>query len=126
MATTTLSIAETCAAAKRASRELARLGSVVKDAALRAIADALIASSETILEANARDLQDGERNGLSDALLDRLALDERRVAEMAAVVRTIASLPDPVGEVIDGSTLPNGLALRRVRVPLGVIAVVYE
>jgi glutamate-5-semialdehyde dehydrogenase len=126
MATRTLSIAETCAAAKRASRELATLGSDVKDAALHAIADALIASSETILEANVRDLQDGERSGLSDALLDRLALDERRIAEMAAGVRTIASLPDPVGEVIDGSTLPNGLQLRRVRVPLGVIAVVYE
>jgi glutamate-5-semialdehyde dehydrogenase len=126
MATRTLSIAETCAAAKRASRELAALGSDVKDAALHAIADALTASSETILQANARDLQDGERSGLSEALLDRLALDERRIAEMAAGVRTIASLPDPVGEVIDGSTLPNGLALRRVRVPLGVIAVVYE
>jgi glutamate-5-semialdehyde dehydrogenase len=126
MATRTLSIAETCAAAQRASRELATLGSDVKDAALHAIADALIASSETILQANARDLEDGERNGLSDALLDRLALDERRIAEMAAGVRKIASLPDPVGEVIDGSTLPNGLQLRRVRVPLGVIAVVYE
>jgi glutamate-5-semialdehyde dehydrogenase len=126
MATTTLSIAETCAAAKRASLELATLGSDVKAAALRAIADALIGCSETILEANARDLEAGERNGLSDALLDRLALDEQRIAEMAAGVRTIASLPDPVGEVIDGSTLPNGLQLRRVRVPLGVIAVVYE
>jgi glutamate-5-semialdehyde dehydrogenase len=126
MATTTLSIAETCTAAKRASRELATLGSDVKNAALHAIADALIGSSETILEANARDLEAGERNGLSDALLDRLALDEQRIAEMAAGVRTIASLPDPVGEVIDGSTLPNGLQLRRVRVPLGVIAVVYE
>jgi glutamate-5-semialdehyde dehydrogenase len=126
MATTTLSIAETCAAAKRASRELATLGSDVKDAALHAIADALIACSETILEANARDLEAGERGGLTDALLDRLALDEQRIAEMAAGVRTIASLPDPVGEVIDGSTLPNGLQLRRVRVPLGVIAVVYE
>jgi glutamate-5-semialdehyde dehydrogenase len=126
MATVTLSIAETCAAAKRASRELATLGSDVKASALHAIADALIASSETILEANARDLEAGERNGLSDALLDRLALDEQRIAEMAAGVRRIASLPDPVGEVIDGSTLPNGLQLRRVRVPLGVIAVVYE
>jgi glutamate-5-semialdehyde dehydrogenase len=126
MATRTLSIAETCAAAKRASRELATLGSDVKAAALHAIADALLASRETILQANARDLQDGERIGLSDALLDRLALDEQRIAEIAAGVRTIASLPDPVGEVIDGSTLPNGLQLRRVRVPLGVIAVVYE
>jgi glutamate-5-semialdehyde dehydrogenase len=126
MATTTLSIAEMCAAAKRASRELATLGSDVKDAALRAIADGLVASSEAILEANARDLEAGERTGLSGALLDRLALDERRIAEMAAGVRAIAALPDPVGEVIDGATLPNGLQMRRVRVPLGVIAVVYE
>ncbi len=127
MATTTsLSIAETCAAAQRASRELAALGSEVKNAALGAIADALIASCEPILQANARDLEAGERHGLSDALLDRLALDEPRIAEMAAGVRIIATLPDPVGEVIDGSTLPNGLQMRRVRVPLGVIAVVYE
>jgi glutamate-5-semialdehyde dehydrogenase len=126
MATTTLSIAETCGAAKRAARTLATLGSGVKDAALEAIAQALVASGDQILQANARDLQDGERNGLSAALLDRLALDTDRIAEMAAGVRKIASLPDPVGEVIDGSTLPNGLQMRRVRVPLGVIAVVYE
>jgi len=126
MATTTLSIAETCGAAKRASRTLATLGSGVKDAALEAIAQALVASSDEILQANARDLEAGERNGLSDALLDRLALDSDRIAEMAAGVRKIAALPDPVGEVIDGSTLPNGLQMRRVRVPLGVIAVVYE
>jgi glutamate-5-semialdehyde dehydrogenase len=126
MATTSLSIAETCSAAKRASRTLAALHSDVKDAALQAIAQSLLANSDQILEANAHDLQDGERNGLSDALLDRLALDRQRIAEMAAGVRKIASLPDPVGEVIDGSTLPNGLQMRRVRVPLGVIAVVYE
>jgi glutamate-5-semialdehyde dehydrogenase len=126
MASTALSIAETCRAAKRASRELATLGSAVKDAALEAIAAALHQSTEQILEANARDLEAGESNGLSDALLDRLALDERRLAAMAAGVRTIAALPDPVGEVIDGATLANGLQLRRVRVPLGVVAVVYE
>ena len=102
------------------------LGSGVKDDALEAIAAALIESTDQILEANARDLEAGEANGLSDALLDRLALDERRVAAMADGVRAIAALPDPVGEVIDGSTLANGLQLRRVRVPLGVIAVVYE
>jgi glutamate-5-semialdehyde dehydrogenase len=126
MATATLSIAETCAAARRASRSLATVGSDVKDAALHAIADALIAAHEPILEANARDLEAGERGGLSGALLDRLALDHRRIAEMAGGVRAIAALPDPVGEVIAGSTLPNGLQMRRVRVPLGVIAVVYE
>jgi glutamate-5-semialdehyde dehydrogenase len=126
MSTTALSVAETCALAQRASRSLAAVSSDVKDAALHAIADALIDEREAILDANARDLEAGERNGLSDALLDRLALDEGRIAAMAAAVRTIAVLPDPVGEVIDGSRLPNGLSLRRVRVPLGVIAVVYE
>src|SRR6201995_2257194 len=126
MASTAVSIADVCQAARGASRALATLGSSVKDEALEAIAAALTESAEQILEANARDLEAGESNGLSDALLDRLALDESRVAGMAAGVRKIAALPDPVGEVIDGSTLPNGLPLRRVRGPLGVIAVVYE
>jgi len=126
MASTALSIAETCQAAKRASRALATLGADVKDEALDAIASALEQSTEQILEANARDLEAGEENGLSAALLDRLALNASRVAAMAAGVRKIAALADPVGEVIDGSTLPNGLQMRRVRVPLGVIAVVYE
>jgi glutamate-5-semialdehyde dehydrogenase len=126
MATATLSVADTCLAAQRAARELATLSSTVKDAALEAIAAALVHHTDRILEANARDLEAGEETGLSVALLDRLALDRARVAAMAAGVHRIAALPDPVGEVIDGSTLPNGLALRRVRVPLGVIAVVYE
>jgi glutamate-5-semialdehyde dehydrogenase len=126
MASTAVSITDTCLAARRAARELATLSSAVKDRALEAIARALLDATEQILEANARDLEAGEASGLSDALLDRLALDDGRVAAMAAGVRKIAALPDPVGEVIDGSTLANGLALRRVRVPLGVIAVVYE
>jgi glutamate-5-semialdehyde dehydrogenase len=126
MSSTAVSIADICQAARDASRTLATLGSSVKGEALEAIATALIGSTEQILEANARDLEAGEANGLSAALLDRLALDEERVAGMAAGVRQIAALPDPVGEVIDGKTLPNGLQMRRVRVPLGVIAVVYE
>jgi glutamate-5-semialdehyde dehydrogenase len=126
MASTALSIAETCRTAKRASRALATIGSGVKDEALYAMADALEQATEQILEANARDLEAGEENGLSAALLDRLALNRARIAGMAAGVRKIAALPDPVGEVIDGSTLPNGLQMRRVRVPLGVVAVVYE
>jgi glutamate-5-semialdehyde dehydrogenase len=126
MATTTASVAEICGGAKRASRVLATLGSDVKDAALEAIADALIDRTPEILEANASDLEAGRASGLSRALLDRLALDWRRVAEVAAGVRKIASLPDPVGEVIGGSRLPNGLDVRKVRVPLGVVAVVYE
>ncbi len=126
MASTAISIADSCAAAKRAARELATLGSALKDAALEAIALALPEHAEEILEANARDLELGRENALSHALLDRLALDQHRIAEMAAGVRKVASLPDPVGEVIDGARLENGLELRRVRVPFGVIAVVYE
>jgi glutamate-5-semialdehyde dehydrogenase len=126
MATTTLSVTDICLAAQRAARELATLGSGVKDAALRAIADALEERTPEILEANARDLDAGRASGLSDALMDRLALTEARVAAMAEGVRTIVALPDPVGEVVDGHRLPNGLDLRKVRVPLGVVAVVYE
>jgi glutamate-5-semialdehyde dehydrogenase len=126
MATTALSVTDICLAAQRAARELATLGSGVKDAALRAIADALEERTPEILEANARDLEAGRASGLSDALMDRLALTEARVAAMAEGVRTIVALPDPVGEVVDGHRLPNGLDLRKVRVPLGVVAVVYE
>jgi len=126
MATTTTSVAAICAEAKRASRRLALLGSDVKNGALEAIATALVEHTPEILEANARDLDAGRESGLSSALIDRLSLDRRRVAEIAAGARTIASLPDPVGEVIDGFRLPNGLDVRKVRVPLGVVAVVYE
>jgi glutamate-5-semialdehyde dehydrogenase len=126
MASTITSIADTCAAAKQASRSLADFGSAGKDAALEAIASALQARTGEILDANSRDLMAGRDSGLSAALLDRLALDERRVADMAAGVRKIAALPDPVGEVIDGARLQSGLSLRKVRVPLGVVAVVYE
>ena len=126
MATATESVAEICASAKRAARTLATLGSDVKDGALEAIADALVEHTPEILEANARDLEAGREAGLSAALLDRLALDSQRIAAIADGARRIAALPDPVGEVIDGFRLPNGLDVRKVRVPLGVIAVVYE
>src|SRR4051794_34686575 len=102
------------------------MGSGEKDAALGRVADALEARAGDVLEANARDLEAGRESGLSPALMDRLALDQRRVAAMAAGVREIAALPDPVGEVIDGHRLPNGLDVRKVRVPLGVVAIVYE
>jgi glutamate-5-semialdehyde dehydrogenase len=120
------SVAELCLAARDASRVLAALPTGTKDAALHAIADALEARTPEILEANARDMEAGRSNGLDAALLDRLALDEGRVRAMADGVRAIAALPDPVGEVIDGQRLPNGLDVRKLRVPLGVVAVVYE
>ena len=126
MATVAASVSDTCRAAKRASRELALVGSGIKNAALERIAEALIDRTPEILEANQRDVRDGRESGLSPALLDRLALDEYRVAAIAAGARKIAALPDPVGEVIDGFRLPNGLDVRKVRVPLGVVAVVYE
>ena len=126
MAVTAQSVAELCRAARDASRTLAALDSDTKNAALHAIADALETRTVEILEANARDLDAGQQSGLSAALLDRLALDEGRVEAIADGVRSIAALPDPVGEVIDGFRLPNGLDVRKVRVPLGVIAVVYE
>jgi glutamate-5-semialdehyde dehydrogenase len=126
MAVGTPTVTDLCLEAQRASRVLATLGASVKDAALHAIADALEARTEEILEANARDLEAGREHGLSAALLDRLALDPARIAAIAAGARAIAALPDPVGEVVSGKRLPNGIELRQVRVPLGVVAVVYE
>jgi glutamate-5-semialdehyde dehydrogenase len=127
MATVTAtSVAEVCAAAKRAATQLAAMPSGDKNAVLEAIAAALIERTPEIVEANARDLHAGREAGLTDALMDRLALDPERVAVIARQVRDIVALPDPVGEVIEGRRLYNGLDVRKVRVPLGVIAVVYE
>ena len=124
--TTAPSVSDLCRAAKTAARSLATTDSATSDGALLAMAAALEARTDEILEANARDLEAGRESGLSAALMDRLALDEGRIAAMAAGVRAIVALPDPVGEVIDGHRLPNGLDVRKVRVPLGVVAVVYE
>jgi glutamate-5-semialdehyde dehydrogenase len=121
-----LSVADVCRSARRAARELAQVDTARKDAALTAIARALIARAEEILQANARDMESGREAGLSEALLDRLALDERRIAEVARAVEQIVALPDPVGEVIEGRRLESGLDVCKVRVPLGVVAVVYE
>jgi glutamate-5-semialdehyde dehydrogenase len=127
------SVAEVCARARRASRELARADTATKNAALVAIAAALRARVGEILSANEHDLAAGREAGappaqrvVGEALLDRLRLDEQRIEGMAQAVEAVAALPDPVGEVIDGHRLPNGLDVRKVRVPLGVIAVVYE
>jgi glutamate-5-semialdehyde dehydrogenase len=126
MATAVLSVAEQCRAARLASRRLAVLDTAVKNTALRAIAAALIERTPEILRANALDMEAGREVGLGAALLDRLLLDGERIAGIAQAVDRIVALPDPVGEVVDGQRLPNGLDVRRVRVPLGVIAVVYE
>ena len=120
------SVSDICRAAREAARGLAQLDSGAKNAALHAIADDLVARTDEILEANALDLEAGREAGLSTALMDRLALDPDRVAGIAEGVRQVAALPDPVGEVLDGGRLANRLSLTRVRVPLGVVAVVYE
>jgi len=112
--------------AKVAAAALAPLPRSVKDAALLIMADALEQGAEQVLSANAGDVEAGREAGTTDALLDRLALSPARVTAMADGLRHVATLPDPVGEVVRGSTLPNGLELRQVRVPLGVVGIVYE
>src|SRR4051812_17183710 len=126
MSTTAASVTDICLAARDASRQLGAMPTSTKNAALLAIADALVVRTPEIMEANERDMEAGRENGLSAALLDRLSLDEARIAGMADGVRAIAALPDPVGEVVEGKRFPNGLDMRKVRVPLGVVAVVYE
>jgi len=126
MATVTRSVSDICLEARAASRSLATLDTATKNAALEAIAAALIERTDEIVEANARDMEAGRSNGLDAALLDRLALDPARIASIAAGTRAIAALPDPVGEVVEGKRLPNGLDVRKLRVPFGVVAVVYE
>ncbi len=112
--------------AREAAHELALATRATKDAALHAMADALVEATDDVLAANAEDLDAARENGTPDALLDRLRLDAARVAGMADGLRDVAALPDPVGEVVRGSTLANGLELRQVRVPFGVVGIIYE
>ncbi len=126
MATATKTVRDACESAKRASLELGRAPREQKDAALSALAGLLEERTPEILEANAADLADDRALKLTASLRDRLALNEGRIAEMAAGVRAIAALPDPVGEEIERRTLESGLDMRKVRTPLGVVAVIYE
>ncbi|HTA14195.1 MAG TPA: glutamate-5-semialdehyde dehydrogenase [Solirubrobacteraceae bacterium] len=126
MAATATSVVDICARARAASARLATVDTATKNAALAAIATALRASTDEILSANAHDLQAGRESDLTEALLDRLLLDATRIEGIAKAVEAVAALDDPVGELIEGRRLPNGLEVRKVRVPLGVIAVVYE
>ena len=119
-------VLEACQRAKVASRALATATRAQKDAALEAMADALVANAATLVEANAKDVQRGRDNDMSPGLLDRLTLTEDRVAKIAEALRFVATLPDPVGEVRRGSTLPNGLRLIQKQVPLGVVGMIYE
>ncbi|QIG78462.1 glutamate-5-semialdehyde dehydrogenase [Stakelama tenebrarum] len=119
-------IAEMGARARAAAKRLAQMTTEEKAAALRSAAKAMRDSEAEILEANARDLEEAEGRGLSGAMLDRLKLDPKRFAGMIEGVEAIAGLPDPVGQQIDESERPNGLKLSRVRVPIGVIGIIYE
>jgi glutamate-5-semialdehyde dehydrogenase len=112
--------------ARVAAQDLAQATRARKDAALHGMADALVAATAEVLAANAEDVAAAEAGGISAAIIDRLRLDEARVAGMADGLRQVAGLPDPVGEVVRGSNLANGLELRQVRVPFGVVGIIYE
>jgi glutamate-5-semialdehyde dehydrogenase len=113
-------------ACRDAAQSIAQLSSADKDALLHAMADALQADADAILAANAADLAQARERGITGAMLDRLALDPSRLATIAAALRDVAALPDPVGRITREETRPNGLRVQRVRVPLGVVAMIYE
>lgn len=113
-------------AAHRAAGELAVTSTVIKNKALLAMADALEAGAAEILAANAKDMEAGRANNMKESMLDRLALSQVRINAMAEGLRQVAQLEDPVGNVLDGRRLPNGLTVTKVRVPLGVIGIIYE
>jgi glutamate-5-semialdehyde dehydrogenase len=115
-----------CKEAKDAAAKLAIIGSAAKDKALMSIADAIEERKPFILEANKQDLKSAEENGVSGAMLRRLALDDKKIAQMTDGVRQIAALRDPIGETIEGYIRPNGMEVRKIRVPLGVIGIIYE
>ncbi len=112
--------------ARQAARALAKLESEQKNAALRAMADEVVASAAAILAANEKDLAHAQTNALPGAMIDRLTLDEERLAKMAEGIRQVATLPDPVGEVLRAWTQPNGIEISKMRVPIGVIGIIYE
>ncbi|MDP1808071.1 MAG: glutamate-5-semialdehyde dehydrogenase [Actinomycetota bacterium] len=120
------SVEEIARRAKAASRVLATLPTGIKNGALKAMAQALPAHLPEILAANAQDMQAARAKGISDSLLDRLMLDEARVGAMSEALMEVAALPDPIGEVVKGWKVPNGLLINQVRVPMGVVGVVYE
>ncbi len=109
---------------KAASRDLARLTTAEKNACLLAMAEALDQNAAALKAANALDMETGVKLGLSSAMLDRLKLDDKRIAAMAQGVREVAALPDPVGKILDERTRPNGLKLRKIYTPNGVVVII--
>src|SRR5690349_15957044 len=112
--------------ARTASRELARLTTAEKNDCLQAMAAALEQNRDDIKKANARDMEAGVQMGLSPAMLDRLKLDDKRIAEMAKGLREVAALADPIGRILTERTRPNGLRLQKISVPIGVVVIIYE
>ncbi|EDS76946.1 glutamate-5-semialdehyde dehydrogenase [Clostridium botulinum C str. Eklund] len=119
-------VIETASLAKSAARKMAIMSTVTKNNALNAMADALIENTEAIIEANKKDMENGREKGLTESLLDRLLLDDGRIKSMAQGLRDVASLDDPIGEVIRMWRRPNNLKIGQIRVPLGVIGIIYE
>lgn len=117
---------EVVRSAKKASRSIAKATAADKNVILESMAENILDSADELKEANAADLEAGREAGLSSAMLDRLELTEKRIQGMADSIQTIADLKDPVGGVVDGWTLPNGLKLKKVRIPLGVVLIIYE
>ncbi len=121
-----MELKELCKKAKAAKYEVASLTTAQKNDALNFIADELVANSDRIISANAVDVKKGQENGMHKGLIDRLLLDEKRIEAIAEGLRQVAALPDPIGQEIEHFERPNGLKLRKVRVPLGVIGIIYE
>jgi glutamate-5-semialdehyde dehydrogenase len=121
-----MTVLDQAAQARSASIDLAAATRAEKDAALLLMADRLIERTDDIVAANAVDVENARAGGMSDSMIDRLALTAERIAGMAEGLRQLAALPDPIGDVVRGSTLPNGLELRQVRVPFGVVGIIYE
>ncbi|MFB0504828.1 MAG: glutamate-5-semialdehyde dehydrogenase [Candidatus Bathyarchaeia archaeon] len=119
-------ILDICRKARKASVELAKLSAEVKNKALHEMAEALEKNIEAILEANRKDVENAKARGVKEALIDRLILNKSRIGNMAKCLREVADLPDPVGEIVRTWTRPNGLIIGQLRVPLGVVAVIYE
>ena len=121
-----MELIEICKKAKKVKYEIQCLTSKEKNDALIAVADKLVAEADSIIAANAKDYERGVSNGMHKGLLDRLLLDKKRIEAMAEGLRQVAALPDPIGEVIETFTRPNGLNIKKVRVPMGVIGIIYE
>ncbi len=121
-----MELIEICKKAKKVKYEIQCLTTKEKNDALLAVADKLVAEADSIIAANAKDYERGISNGMHKGLLDRLLLDKKRIEAMAEGLRQVAALPDPIGEVIDSFSRPNGLQIKKVRVPMGVIGIIYE